>query len=178
MKLRLVDYNEVRETPSHPLHSLLLESESVSCDDPHAVSEFYSKLVCPIGYYAMVTTSYGYWVDFYEPDVDQEYVIYHPYGGDINHDCKRGEFEYKEVAHVHARSLNDVFQQSQNDFNEEYASLGIRSTCVGDIIRLDDVYYMITGTGFVEVPPTVVQYIDWSNHVKDPTDLYNDQDYA
>lgn len=107
-----------------------------------------------------------------------EYVIYHPVGGAINHNCQRGVYEYEEVGRVDAGCLPDAFLKAQNDFNEEYASHGVRSTCVGDILRCEDLYFMVTGSGFIEVPPTVVQYLDWSNHVKDPTDLYNEQDYA
>ena len=106
------------------------------------------------------------------------YQIYHPYGGELNHDCQRGVYEYKQVATVQAYSLPDAFTKAQNDFNPDYEKLGVRSTCIGDIIQCGPLYYMVTGTGFTEVPPTVVQYIDWGNHMKDPTDLYNEQDYA
>lgn len=183
MKLQPINHGVVRYNPSHPLHSLLLQCEELNCEDPQEVQGFFEKMTVPQGYFAMVLTGSAYWIEFYEPiqnQQDVEYVIYHPRGGALNHNCERGVYEYGEVARVDATSLKDAFMKSQNDFNDSYLNLGIRSTSVGDIIRKDDIYYMIAGTGFVEVPPTVVQYIDWSNHwdEKDPTDLYNDQDYA
>lgn len=93
------------------------------------------------------------------------YTVYHPYGGIVNHDCKRGEYMYNLVAMINAKSLEDCFFMAQNDW-PEYGRMGLRSTSVGDIIAVDDgdifgKYYMITGRGFVEVPHTVVSYIDW-----------------
>lgn len=104
------------------------------------------------------------------------YKIYHPIGGTINHKCLRGVYEYKRVATVEADCLADAFKQGQNDFNHKYAHLQIRSTCVGDVIYDGELYYyMVCPTGFVEVPPTVVQYIDWGNHMCEMEEefLYN-----
>jgi hypothetical protein len=44
-----------------------------------------------------------------------------------------------------------------------------RSTSIGDIIIDTDelVHYMVAGRGFIEIPPTVAQYIDWGNHMED-----------
>jgi len=188
MKLQPINHGVVRYNPSHPLHSLLMQCEELNCDDPQEVQGFFEKMTVPQGYFAMVLTGSGYWIEFFEPvqnQQDMEYVIYHPHGGALNHKCERGVYEYNEVGYVTATSLSEAFMKSQNDLCDEssddsYLYLGVRSTSVGDIIRKGDTYYMITGTGFVEVPPTVVQYIDWGNHMyeKDPTDLYNDQDYA
>lgn len=184
MKLQPINHGVVRYNPSHPLHSLLIQCEELNCNDPQEVQGFFEKMTVPQGYFAMVTTSYGYWIDFYEAiqnQQDMEYVIYHPHGGALNLNCERGVYEYTEVGYVTATSLSEAFIKSQNDLCDEsgdsYLYLGVRSTSVGDIIRKGDIYYMITGTGFVEVPPTVVQYIDHMDE-KDPTDLYNDQDYA
>ena len=91
------------------------------------------------------------------------YTLYIPVGGHINYACVRGEFEYDSVFSVKADSLEEAFRLTQNDFNEEYASLGLRSSAVGDIFMdvMHGTYYMVNGIGFVEVPSTVVNYIDW-----------------
>jgi len=95
------------------------------------------------------------------------FVIYHPLNSDFNFRCKRGVFEYEEVAVVQKNSLNEVYQWSQNDFNTTYKCLEKRSTSVGDIIvdRELDKHYFVAGCGFQEIPQTVVQFIDWSNHI-------------
>jgi len=91
--------------------------------------------------------------------------ILHPIGGTINHDLERGLYEYEEIADIKATSLNNAFLLSQNDFSNEYASLNKRSTCVGDIIIDDENnHWFIHGKGFLSIPSTVAQYIDWSNH--------------
>jgi len=94
------------------------------------------------------------------------YTVYQPLDGFINHKCVRGQFEFRSVFSLNAKSLEDAFRLTQNDFNEEYASLGHRSTCVGDIIYdvNQDKYFMVYTIGFYEVPSTVVSYIDWGNH--------------
>lgn len=94
------------------------------------------------------------------------YTIYHPFNGVLNSDCKRGLYEYVIVHNVDAVSLEDAFRKSQNDFDDVYRSLNLRSTSVGDIICDDTTnkYYMVNGIGFTEVPFTVVSYIDWGNH--------------
>lgn len=94
-----------------------------------------------------------------------EYIIYHPYGGTLNHACRRGIHEFQRVAIVNANSLEQAYRKGQNDFNEQYASLGLRSTSVGDIITApDNTHHMVMPVGFQEVPHTVLSYIDWSNH--------------
>jgi hypothetical protein len=96
--------------------------------------------------------------------------IYHPVGGAINHKCERGMYEYEQVATIEAESLLDAYRLAQNDFNDEYSELGYRSTCVGDIITESDdfgnvTHYIIDGIEFIQIPPTVLAYIDWGNHV-------------
>jgi len=65
---------------------------------------------------------------------------------------------YKEVAQIRAADLNDAWVRSQNDFNDVYAALGIRSTSVGDIILpvndsgKPEVAMLIAGIGFTAVP--------------------------
>ena len=91
--------------------------------------------------------------------------IYHPLNGDINHDCARHHFAYEQVAIIQADSLLDAFRLAQNDFNEEYNDLDIRSTCVGDIITESDEFgrvtcHMVQGMGFSKVPLTTLAYVD------------------
>lgn len=99
-----------------------------------------------------------------EPKVS-DYLVYHPYGGAMNHNCERGTYEYVAVYHTNANSLEDVFVKAQNR-NEHYSQMGIRSTSVGDIIYSvkDEQAFMVIGRGFAPVPPTVLSYIDWTNH--------------
>ena len=98
--------------------------------------------------------------------IKKPFRIMHPVGGVLNHDLKRGLYEFEVIYDIEAKSLIHAFRGCQNDFNESYAKLNKRSTSVGDIIiDLDEqICYMITGRGFIEIPPTVAQYIDWSNH--------------
>lgn len=93
--------------------------------------------------------------------------ILHPVGGAINLNMDRGLYEFELVHIVQCETIQEAFRLSQNDFSEEYANRGIRSTCVGDIIiDTDDmVHYMVSNIGFIEIPPTVAQYIDWGNHM-------------
>jgi hypothetical protein len=99
----------------------------------------------------------------------KNFRILHPIGGTLNHNMERGLYEYETIQeYFQANSLNDVFRLTQNDFSKTYASLNRRSTSVGDIIiDLDqNIHYMISGKGFIEIPYTVAQYIDWGNHIK------------
>jgi hypothetical protein len=91
------------------------------------------------------------------------FTIYHPIDGEMNFQCERGKYEYECIATVEASSLQDAFKKAQNDFNPEYAKLGVRSTSVGDVIH-GNTTNMIKGIGFEEVPFTVISYIDWGNH--------------
>ena len=93
-------------------------------------------------------------------DANKRYRIFQPFDGVINHECKRGFYMYDNVGEVIATSLDDAFFSAQNEF-DSWAEYGVRSTCVGDIIELDGVYHMVGGVGFIEVPSTVVGYIDW-----------------
>ena len=106
------------------------------------------------------------------------YFILHPMGGELNTKCEQLVYEFQHVALVTADSLEQAFVKAQNDFNDDYAAHGHRSTCVGDIIENDSEFYMVMPLGFAKVPHSVVDFIDPTNYVKDPTDLYNDQDAA
>lgn len=95
--------------------------------------------------------------------------IYHPIGGSINHKCERGVYEYEQVAVVEAVSLEDAYRKAQNH-DSEYSELGVRSTCVGDIITMSDefgtvTHHIVDSFGFIEIPSTVLEYIDWGNHI-------------
>jgi len=99
----------------------------------------------------------------------KNFKILHPIGGVLNHSMVRGLYEYEHICSIDAKSLEEAFKLSQNDFSERYASLGKRSTSVGDIIIDGDetIHYMVSGVGFVEIPHTVCSYIDWGNHIED-----------
>lgn len=100
----------------------------------------------------------------------KNFRIMHPINGVLNHNMERGLYEYQTIQeYFQADSLNDVFRLTQNDFSKTYASLGKRSTSVGDIIiDLDrNIHYMVANIGFIEIPSTVARYIDWGNHMKD-----------
>jgi hypothetical protein len=94
------------------------------------------------------------------------YTIYHPIDGSLNHHCKPGVYMYEKVYSLEADSLEEAFRLSQNDFNEDYALLGCRSTSVGDIIQSQEDWdnqccHIVKGIGFQNVPNTWLTYIDW-----------------
>ena len=69
---------------------------------------------------------------------------------------------------IDCNSLEEAFKLSQNDFSERYATLGKRSTSVGDIIVdvRDEKHYFVEGIGFSEpIPHTVLSFIDYRNHM-------------
>ena len=79
------------------------------------------------------------------------YDIYHPAWGKMNHECKPLQYEYVKVATLKAANLRDAYRLAQNDFNEEYEKIGVRSTSVGDIIFVRsgiDEGFLIRGTSF------------------------------
>ena len=88
------------------------------------------------------------------------YKILHPINGELNSQCDLASFQYEVVSEVEADSLRDAFYRSQNDFNDEYALAGIRSTSVGDIIQHDRYYYMVNGIGFSEIGRNMLRYKD------------------
>lgn len=97
----------------------------------------------------------------------RNYRIFHPVGGVLNTQLKRGVYEYEQICSIDAKSLEEAFKLAQNDFSERYASLGKRSTSVGDIIVdvREERHYFVHNVGFGEpIPHTVTQYIDWGNH--------------
>lgn len=98
------------------------------------------------------------------------FLIFHPSTGAINHEMKSGVYKYDLIHSLEANSLKDAFKLAQNDFSEEYALLDKRSTCIGDVIvNLDDqrVHHMVAGTGFIDIPRTVITYVPWYSHMED-----------
>lgn len=94
------------------------------------------------------------------------YSVYHPVGGAMNHDCTPAQYMYERIYSFEADSLQEAFRLSQNDFNEEYAALGYRSTSVGDIIQSQTDWennecQLVKGTGFQTLPDTWLRFIDW-----------------
>lgn len=106
----------------------------------------------------------------------KKFRVLHPVGGALNTFCERGKYEYETVFTVHAHDIGRVFVLCQNDLSPLYAKAGLRSTSVGDVIIDDSAdaqeyplgkHYMVMGMGFEEIPVTISQYIDWTNHVRD-----------
>jgi len=99
----------------------------------------------------------------------KNFKILHPVGGALNHNMERGLYEYEHICSIDALDLKEAFKLSQNDFSERYASLGKRSTSIGDIIIdvREEKHYFVAGNGFNNIPHTVSQYIDWGNHMED-----------
>ena len=86
------------------------------------------------------------------------YNIYHPLDGKLNTQCEHNKFTYEFIGTIEANSLPEVFKLAQNDFNGEYASLGRRSTSVGDVITDGETHYMIKGNGYASCNPNILQY--------------------
>ena len=87
------------------------------------------------------------------------YNIYHPVDGKLNTHCESFAYTYEYVGTVEAENVAQAFKLAQNDFNEEYASLGHRSTSVGDIMTDGDTHYMVKGTGFASCDPRLLKYV-------------------
>lgn len=86
------------------------------------------------------------------------YKILHPAEGKLNTQCDLASHQYEVVVEIEADSLRDAFYRSQNDFSDEYALAGIRSTSVGDIIQQGKFYYMVNGIGFSEIGRNLLRY--------------------
>jgi hypothetical protein len=93
------------------------------------------------------------------------FQIFHPKGGVLNTQCKAGQYMYEHICSVEASSYEEAFRLCQNE-DERYASLGIRSTSVGDILQSEEdednlSCKLVRGIGFSDVPNTWLQFIDW-----------------
>ena len=107
---------------------------------------------------------------------NNDYMVLHPLDQRLNINCEKKKFEYARVYKLKASSLTDVFNKCQNH-DKEYEYVGLRSTSVGDIIYsyVDDKYYMIEGSAFVEVGSETYNYTDWE--YSDPADIFNYEVY-
>jgi hypothetical protein len=90
----------------------------------------------------------------------KRYGIYHPKDGTLNGCCKLDTHQYEYITAVLAENLTKVFMKAQNDFSPEYASLGKRSTSVGDIITANTSVYMVNGIGLKKVSSDTQLYKD------------------
>lgn len=85
------------------------------------------------------------------------YKIYH--SNQLNPFCEKYKHDYNHVATVQVPSLEEAFVFTQNDFSPSFASVGVRSTSVGDVIaehKKDGKHFMVMGVGFAEIPSDVV----------------------
>ena len=86
------------------------------------------------------------------PELKREFCIYHNTNEETmfrDNPLKDGEKrDFKYIGAVMASSLEEAFILSQNDFNEEYAEIGVRSTSVGDMILDGNDFYLIKMVGF------------------------------
>lgn len=86
------------------------------------------------------------------PELKREFCIYHNTNKETmfrDTPLKDGEKrDFKYIGAVMASSLEEAFILSQNDFNEEYAEIGVRSTSVGDMILDGNDFYLIKMVGF------------------------------
>lgn len=86
------------------------------------------------------------------PELKREFCIYHNTNKETmfrSTPLKDGEKrDFKYIGAVMASSLEEAFILSQNDFNEEYAEIGVRSTSVGDMILDGNDFYLVKGIGF------------------------------
>ena len=86
------------------------------------------------------------------PELKREFCIYHNTNKETmfrDTPLKDGEKrDFKYIGAVMASSLEEAFILSQNDFNEEYAEIGARSTSVGDMILDGNDFYLIKMVGF------------------------------
>ena len=99
------------------------------------------------------------------------YSIYHPVDGHLNHMCEPMAYMYELVFTVDADTIDQAFYLCQNDFNEEYRKLNIRSTSVGDIIKAEDddlECSIIKPIGLNKVPSSWLRYIDYSYSSAEP----------
>lgn len=86
------------------------------------------------------------------PTLKKEFGIYHNTNEDTmfqDTPLKEGEKrDFKYIGSVLATDINEAWKLAQNDFNEEYAQLGVRSTSIGDMILDGNDFYLVKGIGF------------------------------
>lgn len=86
------------------------------------------------------------------PELKREFCIYHNTNKETmfrDTPLKDGEKrDFKYIGAVMATDINEAWKLAQNDFNEDYAQFGVRSTCVGDMILDGNDFYLIKMVGF------------------------------
>lgn len=95
-----------------------------------------------------------------------KFSIYHPTGGRLNTECLPKAFMYEHICTIDASSFAEAFRLTQNDWDEEYRRIGVRSTSVGDIIQSDNdqrhgACHLIEGNGFKQISDDWLHFIDW-----------------
>jgi hypothetical protein len=95
--------------------------------------------------------------------MEKIYKIYHPMDG-INHNCKISNCEYQLIGQVKANSLEQAFIYSQA-FSTQWESTNNRSTSVGDIVSIDNEYYMVKGAGFRQMNHPVLNRITLTKEI-------------
>ena len=88
----------------------------------------------------------------------KRFGVYHPLNGALNTACDVEKLDYEYITSIESENLVRVFYKAQNDFNPEYATLGKRSTSVGDIVVDNDRMFMYMGVGFKRIPKTKALY--------------------
>lgn len=73
------------------------------------------------------------------------YQIYQATGTNRGTEIEHQPREY--AGFVHAESLEQAFEYSQNE-DEDWSMNEVQSTSVGDVIRFEETFYMVCGTGF------------------------------
>lgn len=76
----------------------------------------------------------------------KQYLIFHATGKDRFQEIEDQPREY--VGFVEANSLEMAYQKSQNHEWPWNTTNPCRSTSVGDVIALNDEYYMVSSIGF------------------------------
>lgn len=80
----------------------------------------------------------------------KKFFILHPLNGELNTKASTTAHSFEKIAELTTVDVSHAYYAAQNDFNEEYAKLGKRSTSVGDIIVnvTDGIMYMVEGSYF------------------------------
>jgi hypothetical protein len=81
----------------------------------------------------------------------KQFNIYHPVGGNMNHECSLEGYTYEFIGSIKSENLVRSFYLSQNNFNPAYAKLGKRSTSVGDIVSDGKTVHMYQSMGTKKV---------------------------
>jgi hypothetical protein len=80
--------------------------------------------------------------------------IYHP-TLEMNLLAKTDNRSYYHAAAIDVNNIDMWFMSAQNDFNTDYQKFKIRSTSVGDVVLIQNKYYIVKGTHLSEVKNNV-----------------------